>query len=71
MTDKNTYEAFFGVLIDLIIGFLVWIIKSFDSQTKNWVWLSDPVIIKLFEILDDNHDYFVYKTFTHKSNKPD
>jgi len=29
------------------------------------------LIIKLFEMLDDNHDYFVYKTFTHKSNKPD
>ena len=24
---------------------------------------------RLFEILDDNHDYFVYKTFTHKSKQ--
>jgi hypothetical protein len=24
-----------------------------------------------FVLIDDNHDYFVYKTFTHKSNKPD
>ncbi len=65
---KEWYQAFFWVLIDLIIGFLGLIIKAFDNQTEIWSWLSSPLIIKLFEILDDNHDYFVYKTFTHKPN---
>ncbi len=68
---KEWYQAFIWVLIDLIIGFLGLIIKAFDNQTEIWGWLSSPLIIKRFEILDDNHDYFVYKTFTHKSNKPD
>ncbi len=68
---KEWYHAFWGVLIDLIIGFLGLIIKSFDNQTERWTWLSNPLIIKLFEMLDDNHDYFVYKRFTHKSNKSD
>ncbi len=57
--------------VDLIIGFLDLIIQTFDNQTERWVWLSNPLRIKPFEILDDNHDYFVYETFTHKSNKPD
>jgi hypothetical protein len=70
-SSKEWYQAFWGVLIDLIIGFLGLIINAFDNQTKSWAWLSSPLIIKLFVILDDNHDYFVYKTFTHTSNKPD
>ena len=47
------------VLIDVIIGFLGLFIKDFDNQTESWACLSSPLIIKLFEILDDNHDYFV------------
>ena len=64
---KAWYQAFFWVLIDLIIGFLGLIIKAFDNQTEICPWLSIPLIIKLFEMLDDHHDYFVYKTFTHKA----
>ncbi len=45
------YQVFWGVLIDLIIGFLVLIIKTFDNQTEIWSWLSNPLIIKLFEML--------------------
>jgi hypothetical protein len=30
------YQAFFWVLIDLIIGFLGLIIKAFDNQTEIW-----------------------------------
>ncbi len=67
--SKAWYQVFFWVLIDLIIGFLGLIIKEFDNQTENWAWLSSPLIIKLFEMLDDNHDYFVYKTFTHESKQ--
>ncbi len=70
-TDKGIYQIFWGVLIDLMFGFLGLMIKSFDIQTESWAWLSRPLIIKFFEMLDDNHDYFVYKTFTHKSNKTD
>ena len=66
---KEWYQAFFGVMIDLIIGFLGLMIKALDNQTEIWAWLSNPLIIKLFEMLDDNHDYFVYKTFTHKSKQ--
>jgi hypothetical protein len=83
---KGTYHAFFWVSIDLIIGFLGLILKSLDNQTEIWAGLSSPLIIKLFEMLDDNNDDFVYKTcdvysqikqarlkplFTHKSKKPD
>jgi hypothetical protein len=64
---KAWYQDFFWVLIDLMIGFLGLIIKAFDNQTEIWAWLSSPLIIKLFEKLDDNHDYFVHKTFTHKA----
>jgi hypothetical protein len=69
--SKSWYQSFWGVLIDLMFGFLSLIIKTFDNQTEMWSSLSIPLIINLFEILDDNHDYFVYKTFAHKSNKPD
>jgi hypothetical protein len=31
---KDTYQGFFSTLIDLIIGFLVLIIKTFDNQTE-------------------------------------
>jgi hypothetical protein len=68
---KEWYQAFLRVSIDLIIGFLDLIIKTFEYQTETWDWLSIPLIINLFEMIDDNHDYFVYKTFTHKSNKTD
>jgi hypothetical protein len=33
---KDTYQAFWGVLIELIIGFLGLIIKAFDNQTESW-----------------------------------
>ena len=33
---KDTYQALFWVLIDLIIGFLGLIIKVFDNQTESW-----------------------------------
>ncbi len=46
--SKSWYQAFFWVLIDLIIGFLTLIIKAFDNQTEIWDWLSSPLIIKLF-----------------------
>ena len=72
---KAHYQAFWGVLIDLIVEFLVLIIKSFDNQTGNWNPVSNDLIIKSFDIiiwqsvsiLSEN----VYKTFTHKSNKTD
>jgi hypothetical protein len=64
---KAWYQGFFGVLIYLIIVFLGLIIKAFDNQTEIWAWLSSPLIIKLFETLDDKHVYVVYKTFTHKA----
>ena len=73
-SPRNDFKLFSGywlIWLYCIIGFLDLIIKAFDNQTEIWSWLSRPLIIKLFEMLDDNHDYFVYKTFTHKSNKPD
>jgi len=69
--NKEWYQTFFLVLIDFLLGFLGLIIKVFDNQTEIWTWLSSPLIIKLFEMFDDNHDYFVYNTVTHKSNKSD
>jgi hypothetical protein len=66
---RNDMKLFFGywlIWLCCIIGFLGLIIKTFDNQTESWAWLSSPLIIKLFEMLDDNHDYFVYKTFTYK-----
>ncbi len=60
-----------GGASDELIWFLVLIIRAFDNQTEIWSCLSSPLIIKLFEMLEDNHDYFVYKTFTLKSNKSD
>jgi hypothetical protein len=36
VTLKGTYQDFFGVLIDLIIGFLGLIIKAFANQTESW-----------------------------------
>jgi hypothetical protein len=33
---RNDIKHFFGVLIDLIIGFLGLIIKAFDNQTEIW-----------------------------------
>ncbi len=71
---RNDIKLLFGywlIWLYCIIGFLGLLIKAFDNQTESWAWLSSPLIIKLFEILDDNHDFFVYKTFTHKSNKAD
>ncbi len=66
---RNDIKLFFGywlIWLCCIIGFLGLIIKAFDNQTESWSSLSSPLIIKLFEMLDDNYDYFVYKTFTHK-----
>ena len=34
-TSKAHYQAFFGVLIDLIVDHLVLIIKPFDNQTES------------------------------------
>jgi hypothetical protein len=34
--SKDTYQDFFWVLIDLIIGFLGLIINPFDNQTERW-----------------------------------
>jgi hypothetical protein len=40
MTPRPSHQgmisSFFGVLIDLIIGFLGLIIKAFDNQTEIW-----------------------------------
>jgi hypothetical protein len=36
LETKAAYQAFLGVLIDLIIGFLGLIIKAFDNQTEIW-----------------------------------
>jgi hypothetical protein len=33
---RNDIKLLFWVLIDLIIGFLVLIIKAFDNQTEIW-----------------------------------
>jgi hypothetical protein len=52
----------------LVLGL---IIKTLIIRERVTDWLWIPFMVKLFEILDDNHDYFVYKTFTHKSNYPD
>jgi len=34
--EQGMISSFFGVFIDLIIGFFVLIIKSFDNQTEIW-----------------------------------
>ena len=52
---KGTYEAFFWVLIDLIIELLPLIIKPLDNQTEIFGELDliiKPLTIKLFEIFD-------------------
>ncbi len=48
---KAYYQAFFGVLIDLIVELLVLIIKSFDNQTESWNPVSNDLIIKSFDTI--------------------
>ena len=53
---RNDIKLFLGywlIWLCCIIGFLGLIIKAFDNQTEIWAWLSSPLIIKLFEMLDD------------------
>ena len=57
---KVTYQAFWGVLIDLIMELLGLIIKSFDNQTEIWAWLSSPLIIKLLRYLIDNQVIWLF-----------
>ncbi len=45
---KTYYQAFFWVLIDLIVELLVLIIKPFDNQTESWNPVSNDLIIKSF-----------------------
>ena len=57
---KGHYQVFFWVLIDLIIDFLVLIIKTFDNQTGVWnpvsmIWLSSHLTLSF-----DNQWYFWY-----------
>jgi hypothetical protein len=63
---SSFFLGYWLIWLCCIIGSLGLVIKAFDNHTESWAWLSSPLIIKLFEILDDDHDYFVYKTFTHK-----
>ncbi len=61
--SKDTYQTFLWVLIDLIIGFLGLILKSFGNQTESWSWLWSPLIIRLFEILDWKSSHLIQGTF--------
>ncbi len=51
---KDHYQAFFWVLIDLIVELLGLIIKPFDNQTETWNPVSNDLIIKSFDISFDN-----------------
>ena len=48
---KAYYQAFFWVLIDLIVELLGLIIKSFDNQTESWNPVSNDLIIKSFDTI--------------------
>ncbi len=41
------------------------------QEGDNDRYLLPHLLVALDDNLYDNHDYFVYKTFTHKSNKSD
>ncbi len=70
---KDTW-SFFGVLIDLIIGFLDLIMKDFDNQKQ--IFRELDLIIKPF---DNQFFWDIWsiiglcrlQTFTHKSRNPD
>jgi hypothetical protein len=49
--DKAHYQAFFWVLIDLIVELLDLIIKLFDNQTERWNPVSNDLIIKSFDTI--------------------
>jgi hypothetical protein len=51
LLTKAYYQAFFGVLIDLIVELLGLIIKPFDNQTENWNPVSNDLIIKSFDTI--------------------
>jgi hypothetical protein len=51
---KDHYQAFFGVLIDLIVELLGLIIKPFDNQTERCNPVSNDLIIESFDISFDN-----------------
>ena len=56
---KGHYQAFLGVLIDLIIGLLVLIIKTFDDQTEpeiHYQWFDYQVLWHLHLIISDSSD---------------
>ena len=36
-----------------LLGSWAWLSKHLINQTESWAWLSSPLIIKLFEMLDD------------------
>jgi hypothetical protein len=48
---KVYYQAFFWVLIDLIVEILGLIIKSCDNQTESWNPVSNDLIIKSFDTI--------------------
>ena len=48
---KAHYQAFWGVLIDLIVELLDWIINPFDNQTESWNPVSSDLIIKSFDTI--------------------
>ncbi len=48
---KAHYQAFFWVLIDLIVDLLGLIIKPFDNQTQSWNPVSNDLIIKSFDTI--------------------
>ena len=51
VSPKSYYQAFLGVLIDLIVELLVLIIKPFDNQTESWNPVSNDLIIKSFDTI--------------------
>ncbi len=51
VTLKTYYQAFWGVLIELIVELLGLIIKPFDNQTESWNPVSNDLIIKSFDTI--------------------
>jgi hypothetical protein len=48
---KAQYQAFWGVLFDLIVELLGLLIKNFDNHTESWNPASNDLIIKSFDNL--------------------
>ncbi len=48
---KAYYQAFFGVLIDLIIELLGLIIKPFDNQAESWYTSINDLIIQSLDTI--------------------